>query len=478
MITSKFLSIHTDIDKNSDLPSWLKPNHPNWIGAWWLPFLTFGFGALIFALVIFIFPRRIVHKQPPSEKQPPPAENGNGNGNGTTVKEVELKSLNSNGKENGHLLEPTTAKIGNGDEACLQTRDYESNPFVEATKEMGSLLSLNIVANGNHHHPTSAGAANGTDLNEKLTLIDKSMLLFKRPVYLFVLIASALEGLLQNSFLAFATLFLEYQYRLASGSASLILGLLSIPPLMIGGILSGIIVKRLKNRTSSCFKLLAVVIFINIIVYSGFMVFCREANMIWPGSDHAVFTTSKECSCNSKIFKPVCLKDSQDIFFQSACLAGCSSFETDMYFNCTQVEPQSYFTNGLCPHNSCTLRLIVSFTCIALLMFLNALTFLPYLKVTIGCINSREMNSIGLGFKQFFMNAFGTIPGPILFGSVIDTTCKYWHNDMNDRRVCKIYNNQQFAFAFGLLGIGFKSIIFILIILSLVVLKRSKNIKK
>lgn len=138
----------------------------------------------------------------------------------------------------------------------------------------------------------------------------------------------------------------------------------------------------------------------------------------------------------------------------------------------------SYFTNGLCATNgSCSLKLIISFTCIALLMFLNALTFLPYLKVTIGCIDSREMNSIGLGFKQFFMNAFGTIPGPILFGTVIDSTCKYWHTDLKNQRVCKIYNNQQFAFAFGMLGIGFKSVCFFLVILSILFLKRAKGKK-
>lgn len=139
--------------------------------------------------------------------------------------------------------------------------------------------------------------------------MQKSLLLFKRPVYLFVIIASAIEGLLQNSFLAFATLFLEYQYRLASGSASLILGLLSIPPLMIGGILSGFIVKKLKNKTSNCFKFLALVIFLNVFVYAGFMIYCQEANMISTKfNQEQLFQASTNCQCNSKIFKPVCLK--------------------------------------------------------------------------------------------------------------------------------------------------------------------------
>ena len=34
IITSKFLTVHTDINKAIKLPTWLKPSHPNWIGAW------------------------------------------------------------------------------------------------------------------------------------------------------------------------------------------------------------------------------------------------------------------------------------------------------------------------------------------------------------------------------------------------------------------------------------------------------------
>ncbi len=34
IITSKCLTVHTDINKAIKLPTWLKPSHPNWIGAW------------------------------------------------------------------------------------------------------------------------------------------------------------------------------------------------------------------------------------------------------------------------------------------------------------------------------------------------------------------------------------------------------------------------------------------------------------
>lgn len=226
------------------------------------------------------------------------------------------------------------------------------------------------------------------------------------------------------------------------------------------------------------------------------MIYCKEPNIIQssiPGEDE--LTVAENCNCNMKLFKPVCLRENtseqRDIFFQSACLAGCTEFNKDseIYYNCSQVTNsyirsnssssyEAYFENGLCSTGNCNTRLIISYACIFFLMFMNALTFLPYLKATIGCIGSEEMNPIGLGMKQFFMNAFGTIPGPILFGSVIDLTCKYWHTDETNQRVCKMYDNQNFAFYFGLLGVGFKSVCFVLVILSIILLNRQEKKQK
>jgi len=88
------------------------------------------------------------------------------------------------------------------------------------------------------------------------------------------------------------------------------------------------------------------------------------------------------------------------------------------------------------------------------------------------------MNTIVLGIKQFSMNLFGTLPGPILFGSVIDMSCNYWHMDESGQRVCKLYNNEKFSFGFAMLGMGFKAICFLLIVASLFITmnRRRKNV--
>lgn len=538
IITSKCLSIHTDFNRpNNVLPDWLTESHPNWIGAWWLPFLVFGFVALLLAIVIFIFPKRLKDKNELGEERNDTVKMK------LTTTNGHVNSLNSNEaiKINDDLKEDSTESVStpatnpddeddveeieeavndsflqNEIKIPKQKSDQHNHTILNTLDQAGSIISINKAGFYASQDKIDENINNNNNNKKKYEktknnlkdLIKKSIFLFKNPVYVFVIIATTIEGLLQNSFLAFAPLFLEYQYRLPSGTSSLIIGLLSIPPLIIGGLLSGIIVKKLKNETISCFKFLSIVLFLNIFVYAGFLLFCQEptlisyenqldlSNNLNNNTQLQCFNSAQNCNCDSKIFKPVCLSNSKNIFFQSPCLAGCTSYiqqdkSEDFYSNCSQSKCNDYydltslqkehtFKDGLCPNKSCHLKLVMSYICIFLLMLLNAITFLPYLKVTIGCVNSKEMNTIVLGLKQFFMNAFGTIPGPILFGTVIDATCSYWHTDSHDQSVCKVYNNRKFALGFGLLGIGFKAVCFFLIILSLIFSIRSskkRNIK-
>lgn len=254
IITSKFLTIHTDINEMKELPGWLKPSHPNWIGAWWLPFLLFGFISLILAVIIFSFPKKLSHVKK-NEKNP-------------TSKNKELINemviLNSN--ENNAISEETNEDLiekSENESAIKQNgfhhHGHNTQIILDTLEQTGSLLSLNQLGVSSNHindndrklnHKHNHNDDNNTNINHnqekenelsikepfkmksQKELIDSTLALIKKPIYLFVLIASAIEGLLQNSFLAFAALFLEYQYRLASGTASLVLGLLSIPPVI------------------------------------------------------------------------------------------------------------------------------------------------------------------------------------------------------------------------------------------------------
>lgn len=118
-------------------------------------------------------------------------------------------------------------------------------------------------------------------------------------------------------------------------------------------------------------------------------------------------------------------------------------------------------------------------------MLSNALLYTAYIKVLIGSVmpkgideksdEAKKMNTVALGLKQFFMNAVGTIPGPILFGSVIDLSCKYWHMDSEGQMTCKLYNNMDFSFSFSYLGMGFKFVCLSLVLFSFFYTKYAKK---
>ncbi len=233
-----------------------------------------------------------------------------------------------------------------------------------------------------------------------------------------------------------------------------------------------------------------------LIIYS----FCSRYNSTVEQQN--CFQTSPNCNCDPKIFKPVCLNGANDIYFQSPCLAGCSSYEKtakkDYFSQCSQNNCDAYFTgsgvnkednifvDGVCPKSSvCTSRLILSCICLFMLMLLNALIFIPYMKCLIAVAQpkntdqesdeAKEMNTVVLSLKQFFMNLFGTIPGPIIFGTVIDSSCKYWHTDSQDQRTCKLYDNEKFAFSFGVMGMGFKLTCLICVVVSLIIAVKARN---
>jgi organic anion transporter 4A len=469
MITSQFLNIHNDIDSSIHIPEWLTPNHPNWIGAWWIPFIIFGGFAFLLAVLFNFFPEKA-----------------------SNTDEIKIESTNTT-DESDHLNNNTDRK----DKIKHDQKNYETEIMKNSVKAIGSTASIN--------HSIGKPVKSISEFKHVLTL---SISLLKNPVFVFILIASAIEGLIQNSFLAFAPLFLEYQYRIASGTASLILGALSIPPLILGSLLSGYLIKRFDWKQRSNLKFLVVALFVNTILFTGFYIHCKEPNLLFNKIDYQselsnvsdLKTNSKcltvadsECNCDKNLFRPVCLINRADEYvFQTACIAGCKSydFNSNIYSNCSYAEcmladskvsnTESEFSlsNGLCPTpGSCKKKLIISYITIFFVMFFTAMVYVPYMKVTIGCTSSPDTNPLALGIKQLAMTGIGSVPGPIVFGSFIDLTCKYWYTDCLNQKVCKVYTNQNFAFTFGTLGVGFKFICWLSVFIGFLCLKFKKNRK-
>lgn len=68
-----------------------------------------------------------------------------------------------------------------------------------------------------------------------------------------------------------------------------------------------------------------------------------------------------------------------------------------------------------------------------------------------------EQRSLALGMQSVAFRAFGSIPGPIVFGAIFDSACIYWQFECSRRGNCWVYDNQhlsQRAVILAFLGIA------------------------
>lgn len=64
--SGRFLLLHTRLTPRRRLPPWLTPNHPIWIGCWWLPYIIYG----ALCLIIGLFVSGLPNYEKPGKKHP------------------------------------------------------------------------------------------------------------------------------------------------------------------------------------------------------------------------------------------------------------------------------------------------------------------------------------------------------------------------------------------------------------------------
>ncbi|KFP73073.1 Solute carrier organic anion transporter family member 4C1, partial [Acanthisitta chloris] len=87
--------------------------------------------------------------------------------------------------------------------------------------------------------------------------------------------------------------------------------------------------------------------------------------------------------------------------------------------------------------------------------FAVAFTFMSVTPTTVAilrCVPDKQ-RSFALGVQSVFLRLLGTIPGPILFGIAIDSSCTLWDiNEYKAKGACWVYDNERMAYL--LMGIS------------------------
>ncbi|CAI8032335.1 Solute carrier organic anion transporter family member 4A1 [Geodia barretti] len=86
------------------------------------------------------------------------------------------------------------------------------------------------------------------------------------------------------------------------------------------------------------------------------------------------------------------------------------------------------------------MKLIFFLLLIGLGLFTVFMLQIPNVLVTIRCV-AEDQRTLAIGTQSFFWRLLGSIPGPILFGAIFDSTCLFWQHECGRRGNCWVYNN-------------------------------------
>ncbi|XP_060075606.1 solute carrier organic anion transporter family member 4A1-like [Ylistrum balloti] len=312
------------------------------------------------------------------------------------------------------------------------------------------------------------GEREGEGIGERKTgILDvyKSFrVLFMNPTFVFLTLAETTEGFVLAGSSTFLPKFAEVQFSLPAATAALYVGAAIIPAGGLSTFMGGFIVKRFNLSVRGILKLCVGLMSMATVLGLFLLIHCPSVPFAGVNIEYGVPSSSgtkflgsfrsdscyQNCSCTqADNYNPVCGVDG--ITFYSPCYAGCYNIDKTTspwsYRNCSCVEAvgSAVFEaqQGTC-ESTCTLLspfLILS-TIFVLTKFMVAI---PALTATLRCVPHKQ-RAFSLGIQWTVSRCLGFIPGPIVFGKLIDLACLLWQTDCENEGSCFFYNNEKMSY--------------------------------
>ncbi|KAK7884699.1 hypothetical protein WMY93_027822 [Mugilogobius chulae] len=333
------------------------------------------------------------------------------------------------------------------------------------------------------------------------------LLLLKNPTFLFLCLAGASDANLIAAMSTFGPKILESQFSLSASKAAAIFGSLVVPAGGGGTFLGGYIVQKCDLRCRGIIRFCALCCSLSLLSAFVFFVHCPDVAMagvtapysavqtdfelqhrLWSSNISSFTSTSappqanssslddrltaqcnSNCSCDKQQFSPVCGAD--DVMYFSPCYAGCSSINTtsgrQVYGDCSCVAANGSRgalasagkCSTVCPYMP--LFLAVFFFCI----LFTFLTSIPAITATLRCVTEKQ-KSFALGIQWILVRTLGAIPGPIIFGSMVDRSCLLWQDKCGEQGSCFLYKNTDMSRFTLIAGIVYKILATVLFLLA------------
>ncbi|NXW46817.1 SO2B1 protein, partial [Nyctiprogne leucopyga] len=279
----------------------------------------------------------------------------------------------------------------------------------------------------------------------------------RHPVYLLVVLAQVNLSAMVAGLATFMGKFLERQFSLTASLANMIIGAVNIPGAMVGIVVGGAILKRFQMSLRQCSAMCVLGMFLCLLMaFPLLFLGCptqKVAGVTYSESSefgHHSLECNLQCNCPEKAFNPIC--GSNDVEYISPCSAGCRVVNINEdnnsvlnYTNCSCISENGLSGSakpGTCGTGCSHLFLpFVVLSCLAGILASTSHT--PSFMLILRSIQPED-KSFAVGIQFMLLRVLAWMPGPVLYGSAIDTTCILWEKKCDRKAACRYYDNNLF----------------------------------
>ncbi|KAF1567281.1 Solute carrier organic anion transporter family member 2B1, partial [Eudyptes schlegeli] len=279
----------------------------------------------------------------------------------------------------------------------------------------------------------------------------------RHPVYLLVVLAQVNLSAMVAGLATFMAKFLERQFSLTASLANMIIGAVNIPGAMVGIVVGGAILKRFQMSLRQCSAMCVLGMFLCLLMaFPLLFLGCptqKVAGVTYSESSefgHPALECNLQCNCPEKAYNPIC--GSNAIEYISPCSAGCSVVIINAgnnsvlnYTNCSCISENGltgFARPGTCG-TGCS-HLFLPFVVLSCLVGILASTsHTPSFMLILRSIQPED-KSFAVGIQFMLLRVLAWMPGPVLYGSAIDTTCILWEKKCDRKAACRYYDNNLF----------------------------------
>ncbi|KAK3609328.1 hypothetical protein CHS0354_024870 [Potamilus streckersoni] len=285
--------------------------------------------------------------------------------------------------------------------------------------------------------------------------------LLTNPVYMPLIAAVCLTLLGVSSGLAFGPKYLEVEFFVPTWKANILQGVVGILTASIGTILGGIVTTKFKLHPVTCVKIVLLVYLLSTGLGSlSFLFGCSNPDISGYSRSRNDSKSCNACHCDPTSYFPVC-GSSKQIYF-SPCYAGCSEADEKGFRNCSCIGENGTATAGQCDSNC---QMLVPYLVLnAVTNLLGAFNMMPIFFIYLRSVKDED-KAFAIGLSAFMSTLLGWLPGPVIFGKLVDTTCLLWKSSCGNIGSCAMYDTDLFRY----LKAGYETILRVFTILVFIV---------